>query len=173
MSAKHMPRSCVPKTVIPWLVILPLLCGQGHAGAQGGSPKILVDAVASDTRELKKDAESLNGGCGGGYRILEHPTTVGEFEGENVKSIRVIRFTNSQASLTKKQLQNELLKVWLGKFQTVYCYLPWDEVALWSIEAKIEFEDGKWSALITDGVHVALQDHDGKGWYFRLLPAAQ
>lgn len=168
-----MPRSCVPKTVIPWLVILPLLCGQGHAGAQGGSPKILVDAVASDTRELKKDAESLSGGCGGGYSILEHPTTVGEFEGENVKSIRVIRFANSQASLTKKQLQNELLKVWLGKFRDVYCSVTWDEVTLWSLEAEVEFEDGKRSLLITDGYHVALQDHNGRGWYLRLQPAAQ
>ena len=173
MSAKRAHITCRFESAVLWLLILALLFGQGRASGEGNSPKILVDAVASDTRELKKDAESLSGGCGGGYSILEHPTTVGEFEGENVKSIRVIRFANSQASLTKKQLQNELLKVWLGKFQTVYCYLPWDEVALWSIEAKIEFEDGKWSALITDGVHVALQDHDGKGWYFRLLPAAQ
>jgi hypothetical protein len=41
------------------------------------------------------------------------------------------------------------------------------------LEAVIEFEDGKRSALITDGEHVALQDHESKNWFFRLLPDAQ
>jgi hypothetical protein len=141
--------------------------------AQHSSPKVVIEGTLSDTRELQKDAESLSAGCGGGYRILEHPTTVGEFEGENVKLIRVVGFASSPAAPTTKDIQKELLKVWQGKFQTVYCYVPWDEGASWFVKAEVEFEDGRRSALITDGVHVALQDHGGKGWYLRLLPAAQ
>ncbi|HMD39606.1 MAG TPA: hypothetical protein VKH15_10005 [Candidatus Acidoferrum sp.] len=44
---------------------------------------------------------------------------------------------------------------------------------MWSIESILVFEDGKQGVLITDGSHVALKDHDGKSWFFRLLPAAQ
>jgi hypothetical protein len=51
--------------------------------------------------------------------------------------------------------------------------IVWDEGTWWSIESAVEFEDGKKGLLITDGLHVALRDHDGKNWFFRLLPAAQ
>jgi hypothetical protein len=173
MLARQLLTDYVCRPAFAWFLILIVLCGQGHAKAQGSSPKIVVEGTLSDNRELEKDAESLSAGCGGGYRILEHPTTVGEFEGENVKLIRVVRFASSRAAPTTKDIQRELLKVWQGKFQTVYCYEPWDEGAFWFVKAEVEFEDGKRSALITDGMHVALQDHDGKGWYFRLLPAAQ
>jgi len=161
------------RSAAPWLLLVLLLCEGAHAKAQGSSPRIRVDAVASEFSVLDADAKALSAGCGGGYRILEHPTAVGEFEGENVKAIRVVRFARSQTSQPRKELQQNFLKVWQGKFQAVYCYLPWDELALWSIEAEVEFQDGKRGTLITDGMHVALQDHDGKGWYFRLLPAAQ
>jgi hypothetical protein len=177
MSARHLLTDYVRGPAFAWFLIVIVLCSQGDAKAQGSSPKVVVEAVVSDTDELRKVAESLSGGCGGGYRILEHPTTVGEFEGGNVKSIRVVRFANTPASLhvksLQKDLQKELLKVWNGKFQDVYCYVAWDEGVFWYMEAEVEFEDGKRSLLVTDGSHVALQDHDGKGWYFRLLPAAQ
>jgi hypothetical protein len=39
-------------------------------------------------------------------------------------------------------------------------------MTLWSINAEIEFDDGKRGALLTDGWHVRLKAQDGKTCYF-------
>jgi len=75
--------------------------------------------------------------------------------------------------VTDEERRTSVKTVWQGEFQTASCFINWDEEASWSIEAVAEFYDGRQSELITDGSHVALQDHDGKSWFFRLLPAAQ
>lgn len=90
-----------------------------------------------------------------------------------MKDIRVVRFTGPRNSAAYKDLRNSVTKVWKGEFQSADCYIAWDEFTLWSVEAVVDFNDGKQSELITDGMHVALQDHNGKSWFFRLLPAAQ
>jgi hypothetical protein len=98
---------------------------------------------------------------------------VADFVGGTVKDIRVVRFTRMRNSPTHEELRNSVRKVWQGEFQSASCQIGWAEVTPWSIEVIVEFEDGKRSELITGGSHVALQDRDGKSWFFRLLPAAQ
>jgi hypothetical protein len=71
------------------------------------------------------------------------------------------------------QLPQTVLSVWNGKFQFSTCFIGWAEPNWWSVEARLEFVDGKQGVLVTDGTHVALKDHDGATWFFRLLPAAQ
>lgn len=158
--------------LVPLLSLEPLESSDAHL------PPIVVDSmVASDYRELIKAATKLESpSCNGGYRYLEHPTTVGEFVGGAVKTIRVLRtapFRPGAKPVTPEETRQKLKRVWQGKFQVPSCQIDWAEPAFWSIEAVVEFEDGKQSPLITDGGHVALRDHNGDGWFFRLFPAAQ
>ncbi len=136
-------------------------------------PKIQITAAATDWRELERKVRILDAPCGGWEQYLDHPMTVGQFEGGRVTAIRVVRFADRKSAPTHRQLRDVVRKVWEGKFQGVSCQIEWDEGAIWSIEAVVEFEDGQRSELITDGVHVALQDHNGKSRFFRLLPDAQ
>jgi hypothetical protein len=139
-------------------------------------PPIVVDSVvASDYGELRNVADRLEKGpCNGHYGYLE-PTTVSDYVGGSVKAIRLLRSAPLMAAnrLSADELQQKVRLVWHGKFRSVSCRPMWAEGNFWSIEAVVEFEDGKRSPLITDGVHVALQDHNGNSAFFRLFPAAQ
>jgi hypothetical protein len=42
---------------------------------------------------------------------------------------------------------------------------------VWNIRATVEYEDGKKSTMLTDGLHVQVQDREGKYWYMREWPA--
>jgi hypothetical protein len=158
---------------ISWLLATALFGGQVPANSQTISPKIHVHAAVTDWEELNRKVGTLNAPCGGYNRYLDHPTTVEDFVRGKVKSIQIVRFAPGRSSPTHKDLRNTVRNVWQGKFRSVSCQIDWDEGAIWSIEAVVEFEDGKRSELITDGTHVALQGHDGKSWFLRLLPAAQ
>lgn len=160
---------------LAWLLFTCLSHSQDLAKSETTSPTILVNSMmASDFAELGRTVKTLEGAsCKGGYRYLEHPTTVGDFVGGKVKTIRVVRSAARKSPPTAEEVLKSLRMVWQGKFQVAFCQLPWAEPTNWSIESIMEFEDGKRSALITDGVHVALQNHDGKTWFFRLFPAAQ
>jgi hypothetical protein len=141
-------------------------------------PAIVVDSIiVSDHRELIMAANSLeSASCNGGYHYLERPTTVGDFVGGKVKSIRVLRtapFRSGTKPPTPDEVRQKLKTVWQGKFQGAFCQIEWAEMTLWSVAAVVEFEDGKRTPLITDGVHVVLQDYNGNSAFFRLFPAAQ
>jgi len=99
--------------------------------------------------------------------------TVAQFVGGKVKTIRVVRFAEPRNTPTHRELRDAVRKVWEGKFQGVSCQIGWDEGTFWTIEAVVEFEDGKRGELITDGVHVAMQDHNGNSWFLRFLPSTQ
>jgi hypothetical protein len=157
-------------------LLLPCLSHwQDLAKSEATWPTILVDSMmVSDFAELGRKVKSLDdASCNGGSRHLERPTTVGDFVGRKVKSIRVVHYASRESPPTAEEVRKSLRMVWQGKFQVAFCQVAWAEPAFWSIESIVEFEDGKRSAVITDGVHVALQDHDGKSWFFRLFPAAQ
>ena len=108
-----------------------------------------------------------------GLRRFSEPTTVGESLGKTVRTIRVVSFAPMSDSRIFDHLKTRLLDIWTGKVQSSYCYIAWAEPTLWLVEAELEFEDGKRGVLISDGLHVALRDHNGRTWYLRLLPAAQ
>lgn len=171
-------------SIIAQLFVLPVafavlhvasfLHAQGAAKSQANSPEIRVDTVLSDFAELRRKAEALEStSCNGHNEWLNAPTTVDAFVGGKVKGIHVVRFVHATNFTTREEVRNTITKVWQGKFQSASCQVDWDEGTFWSIEAIVEFEDGKQSALITDGSHVATQDHDGKNWFLRLLPAAR
>jgi hypothetical protein len=158
--------------------LLGLLGTESLENSDANLPPIVVDPVPADYREVTKTVQTLeNAPCNGGYRYLEHPTTVADFVGGKVKTIRVFRTgrfsPGTNPVTTPDETRQSLKRVWQGKFQSAFCQIAWAEGAFWSIEAVVEFEDGKRSMLITDGVHVALQDHNGKSAFFRLFPAAQ
>jgi len=158
---------------LAWLLVMPLSRGQAPADSAATTPEIQVHAAAADRGELERRVRILDTPCGGRSQYLDHPISVGEFEGGKVRAIRVIRFAGLGNTPTQKELLDTVRRVWHGRFQSVSCYISWDEATFWTVEAVVEFEDGRQSELITDGMHVALQGHDGKSWFFCLLPAAQ
>ncbi len=159
--------------------LLPLLSTEPLEISEVNLPEIVVDSAAvSDYGELRKAADRLESpSCNGGYHFLEHPTTVGDFVSGKVKAIHVVRNLplrpGRNQPRTAEEVRETVRKVWQGKFQVAFCQIAWSEPTFWSLEAVVEFEDGKRSPLITDGVHVALQDYKGNSAFFRLFPAAQ
>jgi hypothetical protein len=146
-------------------------------------PTILVDSALNvpehqtTWRELNERIGSLNrttcnlNNADHGSRRLKSPTSVGESAGGRVKTIRVAGFAPMTPRQTFSQLPESVRNVWMGKFQSSSCHIDWAEMNLWFLEARLEFEDGHRGVLITDGHHVALQDHNGMIWFLRLLPA--
>jgi hypothetical protein len=160
---------------LDWL--LPLLAYESLESSDANLPSIVVDSVTtSDPRELMKAADALGKhSCNGGYDYMEHPTTVGESVGGKVKTIRVVRRALSAPAsirVAPDEIRQKIKRVWQGRFQGSSCQIMWAEPTIWSIEAVLEFEDGKRSPLITDGWHVALQDHKGDSHFFRLSAPA-
>jgi hypothetical protein len=168
-------RSKVEAYKLDWL--LPLLRIEPLEVSEPNLAIVVDSVVVSDYQELGKETDRLNlASCNGGYHYLEHPTTVEDFVGGKVKAIRVLRTAPLRPwgkPPTADEIRQRVRRVWEGKFQAAFCQLAWAEPTFWSIEATLEFEDGKRSPLITDGVHVALQNHDGKTSFFRLFPDAQ
>lgn len=99
---------------------------------------------------------------------FDHYLSIESFVGGKVKWIHVVRY---DPRLTPSQIQEEVQKVWLGVFWTSSSYLGWAEGSMWNIETSVEYEDGKRSSLLTDGLHVRVQDREGKHWFIRLWPA--
>jgi hypothetical protein len=158
--------------------LLPLLNIEPLETSDANLPAIAVDSLTvGDYGELAKAVNGLEkASCNGGYHYLEQPKAVGEFVGGRVKTIRVLRtapFRPGIKPLTLDETRQEVKRVWQGKFKAAFCQIAWAEATFWSVQAVVEFDDGKRSPLITDGVHVALQDHDGNSAFFRLFPAAQ
>lgn len=142
---------------------------QVPAAPQTSTPLVFMDSVKEEGwRELRQDAESLEKGTCTSMPIYLRPTTVGAFIGGKATVLRVLHTAYSPSDVPKK-----LERVWNGQFQSAWCHIDWAEVTIWSIEANVEFEDGKEAKLFTDGYHVAFRDHAGISWFIRLLPAAQ
>jgi len=169
-----------PSKIESWKLdrLLPNLSLEPLEASDANLPAIIVDSpAASKYGEMTKAARELeNPVCNGGYHFLEHSTTVGDFVGGKVKTIRVLRtapFRPLAKPPTQDETRQKLKRVWQGKFQQFACQIDWAEGTFWSIEAVVEFGDGKRSPVVTDGVHVALQDHNGNSAFLRLFPAAQ
>src|SRR5215475_7201232 len=92
--------------------------------------------------------------------------SIESFVGGNVKLIRVVRYGSLfTPNLTPSQIKDEIRRVWFGRFHRATCSIDWAEMNLWNIEAVVEFEDGKHTALLTDGGHVEVEDREGKQWF--------
>jgi hypothetical protein len=173
--SETMKRIVLIKLAFTWLLVVNNLCSQAPVQSRVPSPTILADsAVPGHPEEFRRDAEALErAGCNLQYIYLDHPTTVGDFIGGKAAAIRIVRFAQQINSRKQRELPEALRDVWNGQFQSASCQIAWDEGTLWSITAIVEFEDGKQSKLITDGSHIAFQDHSGRNWFVRLLPSAQ
>jgi len=97
------------------------------------------------------------------------PFSLEQLAGGKVKRIRVVRAETYRISSARKpeEVRATIEKIWSRKFGWKACQIEWAEWAPWSIQAELEFEDGKKGVLITDGWHVALQDHEGHNWFVR------
>lgn len=153
-------------------VLLGLRSGEAQRSEAPASPLVSADGVAdSPPQELRLEAEMLSGGAGCSAPVWtgKH-TTVGEIVGGKVVKIRVVRFASSVTTKKADQIPTVLRQVWEGQAEEPACYIAWDEAPLWSIEAVLEFDDGKRSLLVTDGLHVAVQDHEGHSNFMRMMP---
>lgn len=166
-------RFLVPPLAFTLLLLAPPMFAHDPAKSPPAIPTIVGDPVAADDGVLRQKAEALQHTSCNRYRYLEHPTSVADFVGGLVKDIRIVHFSPEGNAPSNEELRNTLGKVWQGKFQTASCFIDWAEGTSWSLEAVVEFYDGTQSGIVTDGSHVAFQDHDGNSWFVRLLPAAQ
>jgi hypothetical protein len=101
---------------------------------------------------------------------FDHYLSIESFVGGKVKSVRVVRY---DPKLTHVQIKEEVRRVWLGVFWYAASNIGWDEATFWNIEASVEYEDGKRSSILMDGMHVQVQDQEGKYWFIREWPAVQ
>jgi len=145
-------------------------------------PKVIIESALNHpehqttVQQLSKRAVSLkspNCDSNSRGRRFDSPTRLGDSLRRHVETIRVVAFAPAGDTKTISKLRETLRTVWQGRFQQSNCFPFWAEGETWFVEARLEFEDGKRGILITDGAHVALQDHDGMTWYLRLLPAVQ
>jgi hypothetical protein len=147
---------------------------QNPSAPEPSSPPILVDSATPVSRqELSEKVSSIERtSCSQPECRIYNPITVAEFAGTpKVKSIRVLHYARLNPPLDPKDLQKTLRRVWESSlYETPSCGIVWSEVTFWSIEASLDFDDGKQGLLITDGSHIALRDHDSHTWFFRLPP---
>jgi hypothetical protein len=169
-------RRSIASITLAWLALSSLSQAQNPAKPGSDSFPILVgSATVADNRELAAQVKTMEGvSCGDTSRRVSQPTALKDFVGGRVKTIRVVHYARERNISKPVRLRALVSKVWQGSFlDQPACGIVWDEGTWWSIESTVEFEDGKRGLLITDGSHVALRDHDGRNWFFRLLPAAQ
>jgi hypothetical protein len=172
----RVPRAAIASLTLAWLALPSLSQAQNPANARSDSPTILVgSATVADNGELAAQVKTMEGvSCGDTSRRVNQPTAVKDFVGGRVKTIRVVHYARERNFSKPVEVRALVSKVWQGSFmEQAACDILWDEMAFWSIESALEFKDGKKGLLITDGSHVALRDHDGQNWFFRLEPSAQ
>ena len=164
------------------LAIVPANCAQNPSSPNRAATDLTLSQIVVDARQPTdwndpqwNIRDIPDPGCNGSSRNFGHDISLQELASRTVKTIHVTSYRLFPGAPSKKQtdIRQRVREVWLGKFQTAYCQLPWAEMASWSINATVEFDDGKRGSLLTDGTHVRLLDHDAKLWFLRLLPAAQ
>jgi len=156
---------------LPAFFILALaLTGLAHSPT-GTAPIVTDGMTTGEFGQILEKARAMEKAKSCGRRIWEEgkPFSLEELAGAKVKRIRVVRAETYKISPAPKpeEVRATVEKMWSRKFGWMACQIEWDEGALWSIQAELEFEDGKKGVLITDGWHVALQDHDGHNWFVR------
>ena len=156
------------------LLSAPFLAGQVSKDDRSNIPEIVVDPTAHKVSDSLVPKFEPHPSCGGNYRWFERPMTVPELAGGWVKNIRIVRFSSELSHTSAvEEMRNLVKRVWPGKFQGASCQIDWDEGTFWSVEAVVDFYDGRKSTLLTDGSHVELEDHNGNRWFLRLLPTSQ
>jgi hypothetical protein len=161
-----------------WRAMVVLLLVAGVAGGQEAAKKKgnrtpieTSGMTTAEFSELARNVRAMDDGKHCGRRELEFGKTISleELAGGKVKAIRVVRAETYKGAPAVKaeEARAKLEKVWSGRFGFMACQIGWAEPTLWSVEAELEFEDGKKGVLITDGWHVALEDHEGNNWFLR------
>jgi hypothetical protein len=175
-------RLCRLLVPVIWLAIVPACCAQNAPSTSQPTAVLPLSQIFVDSQKPTdwndpqwKIREVPNPGCNGGYKTSDQDVSLQELAGHAVKAIHVTAY-RLNANVPRKEpkdIRQQVLDVWLGKFRTAFCQIAWAESTNWSINATVEFDDGKRGSLLTDGSHVRLLDHEGKFWFLRLLPAAQ
>jgi len=151
------------------LAILPI------ASAQTTPPIASTGAIPTDFGDLNRKAESLQPkSCDpNNFSSIDHLVTVADIIGGDPTEIRAIHIAPKETPPDLQAIRVMIKKVWSGKTQYATCFINWAEGAQWWLEAVISYKSGNQTFLITDGFHVALQDHAGHTWYFRFDSLAQ
>jgi len=138
------------------------------------------EQIIVDPLKVENGVEMMGGGLSPSSHQVGPPCglesrgnyqTVEAFLGGKVKTIRAVRVLAGRGS-APAEVRSRIMDVWLGVFGLASCAMMWSEMTRWNLEASVEYEDGSLGTILTDGVHVALQDRKGRVWYIRLWPAA-
>ncbi len=178
------PKLCSYRLLTPIMLLasVPACCAQNASSTFPPTTGPTLSQIFVDPREPTdwndpqwNIREAPDPGCNGAYRTSQRDVSLQELAGHPVKTIRVTAYRLNANTPSQKQtdIRQQVLEVWSGKFRTAFCQIAWAEKTNWSINATVEFDDGKRGSLLTDGWHVRLLDHDGKFRFLRLLPAAQ
>ena len=147
-------------------------CAQvGPKNKERYTPIVTDGMTTGEFGQIREKARAMERAKNCGQRMWKEgmPFSLEELAGAKVKRIQVVRAETYKISPAPKpeQVRMAIEKVWSRKFESMGCQIEWDEAVMWTVEAELEFEDGKKGTLITDGWHVAIQDHDGHNWFVR------
>jgi len=158
--------------MVALLMVAGIAGGQEAAKKKENETPIETNGMtAAEFSELARKVRAMDDGKHCGRRGLDFGKTISleELAGGKVKAIRVVRAETYRGAPAVKagEARAKVERVWSGRFGFMNCEIGWAEPMLWSVEAELEFEDGKKGVLITDGWHVAMVDHDGNNWFLR------
>ena len=88
------------------------------------------------------------------------------FDKSEVRHLSVERYSARQFP-SPTLLNKMLLRVWNTKVGQPTQWINWAEGSFWSVECKIELENGKFATLITDRGHFCYQNAEGYRWFFK------
>lgn len=150
-----------------WMWLAGITRGQETAKKEN-APPIDTSGMTADNNGIHGKIRAMDDGKNCGRRTLEwgHSISLEELAGGKVKRIRVVSIEAFKGG-KPEDAREKVKKVWSKKYGWMACEIMWDEGFFLSVEAELEFEDGKKGVLITDGWHVALQDHEGHNWFLR------
>jgi len=181
-----LPYKKLPQLLLPALLFV-FFTGAAAARAQTKPEKaspssgLTLDQIFVDAKKptawndpVWEINEDHNSSCKENRPSSGHAVSVHDLAGAPVKAIHVTAYqlSPSASKSAESEIRERVLKVWYGQFSGASCGIEWSEAAFWSIKADVEFVDSNRGSLLTYGIHVRLQTHDGNIWYFRLLPAA-
>jgi len=64
-------------------------------------------------------------------------------------------------------VEKTLRQLWDSRAEGPSDRITWAEGEHWSIDAQIEYRNGRKGRLVTDGAHTCIEDAAGRVWFFR------
>ena len=92
------------------------------------------------------------------------------FASRELRRITVVRWVPGLNARTGTMVRATLFELARRRRpETLATAINWQEITIWTIEAKLEFSEGPSLRMFTDGPHVCIVDEAGEPWFFRML----